>query len=253
MKALSRLLATLGINAVPAIGWFFEGWSSGTTLAIYWFENVVASLFVAAQIALHRRAVPCRGHGRYEVRKDAKRGPAGSFLAHYLTVALTFSAGHGIFLAALVFVLTKNGRGAEVGLDWHSLAVGSALMLGFLIVGFLADLPGLSRRPFLWIERKAERSLFRVIIVHMTLIFGLMAVAFTGATKALFAVFVGLKTLNDLSGILPQWDPPEAPAWLCRIMDKVPSAHPGEKFADFWKRDKREELQRRAANERLLE
>lgn len=258
MKTLLRLLASLGVNAVPAIGWFFEGWSSGTMLVIYWFENVAATVFIAGRILVHRRLVPCRGHFKHNVTQGNAQGPPGSFLSHFLTVSLAFSIFHGIFLAAILFLLTVNGKGGELGLDWHNVRIGAGSVLLFLTIGFLMDLPGMRKRPFFWIERIAEGNLARVFIIHVTLIFGMLAVALTGATRAFFGVFVALKTMNDLNAVVPQWNPDEPPRWLCRIMDKIPNAAaekgPGprrdETFAEFWKRDKANEIARRTANEK---
>jgi hypothetical protein len=126
-------------------------------------------------------------------------------------------------------------------------------VLAFLVVGFVMDLPGLRGKTFFWIEQMADRNIARVIVVHLSIIFGLLAVALTDATKAFFGVFIGFKTLNDLATVLPQWNPEEPPRWLCRLMDKVPNAagksHPKETFAEFWKRDKADEIDRRRKNE----
>ena len=59
-----HLLTLVAVNAVPAAGWFIEDWSAGTTLLVYWFENVAACLFVAARIVVHQRLSPRRGHFR---------------------------------------------------------------------------------------------------------------------------------------------------------------------------------------------
>ena len=54
----------------------------------------------------------------------------------------------------------------------------------------------------------------RIVVVHLTLIFGLMAVGLTDAPSALFGVFVVLKTMYSLSLVLPQWEPATPPVWL---------------------------------------
>ena len=56
-----HLLSLLAVNAVPAAGWFIADWSAGTTLVVYWFETVAASLFVVARIVVHQRLSPRRG------------------------------------------------------------------------------------------------------------------------------------------------------------------------------------------------
>lgn len=252
VKSLIQFLTTIAVNAVPALGWFVGGWNAGTMLAIYWFENVAATFFIGARIALHRRMTPLRGHFKYEARKGTERGPASPFLSNFLTIALVFSAGHGIFLAAIVLVLSANGHGEEIGLDWGEVGRGCGGVLLFLAVGFFMDLPGLRKRTFFWIEQMADRHLARVIIVHLSIIFGMLAVAMTDATRAFFGVFVGFKTMNDLATVLPQWDPEQPPRWLCRLMDRMPNAHPGMTFAEFWRKDKADEIERRMKNERHL-
>ncbi|MGH8047844.1 MAG: DUF6498-containing protein, partial [Chthoniobacterales bacterium] len=115
VKALLQFLTTLGVNAVPALGWFVGDWNAGTLLAIYWFENVVATLFIGARILIHRRLVPCRGHFKYEPRKGAESGRKGAFLSGYMTLTLVFSGAHGIFLGAIILILSQNGHRAEIG------------------------------------------------------------------------------------------------------------------------------------------
>jgi hypothetical protein len=256
VKALPQLFASLGTNAVPAAGWFFGSWSAGTTLGVYWFENVVASLLIGARIALHRKWSPCRGHTHYQPRDKERRGAQRSFLQYFLTTSLVFSVAHGFFLGMIIFVLTANGHGDEVGLNGRELATGCGLVAAMLVGDFAFDLRRLRAQPFAWLERQAEGNLGRVVVVHLSLIFGMAAVAFTGANKAFFGVFIGLKTMADLSMRLPQWNPARPPAWLCRIMDRVPNAQAGKNkgrpqtFEEFWIADKADEIARLAANER---
>lgn len=252
---LIQFLTTLAVNAVPALGWFIGDWSAGTTLAVYWFENVAASLFIALRIMIQSRVAPRRGHYQYEGSREGRRGaPSGKFLSGFLPVSLVFSAGHAIFLAALIFLMTKNGKGAEVRLDFRELMTGCGLVLLFLAADFLVDLFTIKKRSFRWIETLANRNLGRVMIVHMTIIIGMAAGGMSGGAWGFFAVFVALKTLNDLSILLPQYDPAEAPKWLCTLMDRVPNIsrdHPerGRTFAEFWRNGKREEAERLRKND----
>lgn len=250
-----RALMALGINAVPALGWFLGDWTSGTTLVVYWFETVTGSLLVAARIVVQGRMEPRRGHVRYEPTESAKQNGARiPFVKHFLPVALMFSAAHGVFLAVLIAVMTANGRGVEMRLSVPEIALGCGVIVGFQMLDFVLDLFRMKGRPFRWVEHLAERNLGRVFVVHLVLIFGLLAGGLTGGARGFFAVFIGLKTLNDLSGIVPQYDPEEAPRWLCRLMDCVPNANAKNRdtrtFAEFWKAGKEEERERRARNER---
>lgn len=250
MKIL-HFLTALAINAIPALGWFIGEWNSGTTLAIYWCETVMASLFIAVRVLVHRRMVRVRGHFRYEAPQSAKQNGSGiPFLRHFLPVTLMFSGVHAIFLGALFFLMTHNGRGAQVRLNLHELAIGVGLILAFQVVDLLIDLMRMKNFPFRWIEVMAERNLARVLIIHMTLIIGMAVGGFTDSARGFFLVFVILKTMNDLNSVVPQYDPEEAPKWLSRLMDKVPNAT-GKKqtFAEFWKEGKVGERARVAKNE----
>jgi hypothetical protein len=248
MPRIVHLLALLAITAVPAAGWFVEGWSAGTTLVVYWFENVAVCLSVSARILAHRRMRPRRGHFRYQASKPAGRGSQTSFVKGFLVTSLVFSAAHGVFLGLILFVLDHNGQGGIAGVDWHQVRNGCISVLVILAIDFLVDLPGLRRWTFWQIEQTANRSLGRVAVVHLTLVLGMFGAVMTD-TSALFGVFVVLKTLNALSMALPQWEPATAPKWLSRVMNRLPNVHPGEDFEDLWAKDRADEVERRDGNE----
>ena len=67
---LRPLLTALGLNAVPALGWFVGDWSAGTTLVLYWLETLIGTLLVAGRIVIHRRIRPSKGHWSYQVPED---------------------------------------------------------------------------------------------------------------------------------------------------------------------------------------
>jgi hypothetical protein len=243
-----HFLTLLAVNTVPAAGWFAGGWSAGTTLIVYWFETVAACLFVAARILAHRRSNPRRGHFRYQAPKSAGTRAQSSFLQGFLVTSLAFSAAHGLFLAGILFLLDHKGQGSLAGVDWRSVKLGSLYVLIALAIDFAVDLLSLRKWSFWHIEVMANRSLGRIIVVHLTLIFGLFGAAFTDFS-ALFGVFVVLKTLYALSTALPQWEPATATPWLSRIMNRLPNVRPGERFEEAWAKEGADEIERRASNE----
>ncbi len=240
-------LILVAVTAVPAAGWFFEEWSAGTTLAVYWFENVAACLFVAVRIAVHQRLSPRHGHFRYQGAD--RRSSQSSFITGFLVTSLAFCAAHGVFLGFILFMLDRNGEHGLAAVDWRSVQTGCVIVFVFLVIDLAVDLVRVRSWSFLRIEQTAYRGLGRVVVVHLTLIFGLFGVAMTGASSALFGVFVVLKTLYALSLALPQWEPVTPPGWLSRVMNRLPNVHPGEKFEDHWAKDRVDEAKRRERNE----
>jgi hypothetical protein len=246
--AMFHLLVLLGVNAVPAAGWFVGDWSAGTTLLVYWFENVAGSLCIALLIVAHQRLSPRHGHFRYR-GPDARGYRRSSFLGGYLVTTLAFCAAHGVFLGVILFALNQNGQTDLAGVDWRSVGSGCLVVLVFLVIDLAVDLTRVRNWTFLRVEQSAYRGLGRVVVVHLTLIFGLFAAAMTGAPSALFGVFIVLKTLYALSTVLPQWEPATPPAWFSRLMNRVPNVRPGERFEDFWAKDRADEAKRRDGNE----
>jgi len=243
-----HLLTLLAVNAVPAAGWFVKDWSAGTTLAVYWFENVAVCLFVSAQVIAHQRLSPRRGHFKYLAPKADLRASETSFVKSFLITSLVFSAAHGLFLGGLLFLLDHDGRSDFAHIDWRSVGIGCLGVLIVLAIDFVVDLLSLRQWSFWQIEQTANRSLGRVVVVHLTLVLGMFAAAMTDVS-ALFGVFVVLKTLNALSMALPQWEPATAPNWLSRVMNRLPNMHPGQRFQDAWAKDRADEAERRERNE----
>lgn len=250
MTRVPHVLAVLGIVAVPAIGWFVEGWSGATTLVVYWFETLAGSLFIAARILVHRRWTPRRGHYKYEASSTNRRNPqSSSFVSGFLTTTLAFTAAHGVFLAVIVFFLSRNSQDHLAVINWRSAGYGCVVVLSLLCVDLLFDLFTLRRWSFWQIEQTSLRGLSRVVVVHLTLIAGIFGIAMTGASSTLFGVFVVLKSLAALSFVLPQWEPTTPPEWLSRMMNKVPNVRAGERFEDSWTKDRADERARRERNE----
>lgn len=245
-----HVFAALGVIAVPAFGWFGQHWSGATTVVVYWFENVAMCLYVIARIAIHQRLNPKYGHFRYQ-GSGAGDARNATFLSGFALISLVFCAAHGVFLAAILALLTYN-RAPElalIDLNWRSVGWGCLGVFAFLTIEFLTDLSTLRQWSFREIEVTANVGLGRVMVVHMTLLLGFVGIAATDAPSALFTVFVVLKTMAALSTVIPQWEPERPPRMLTNLMNRMPNVHPGESFEDFWAKDKANERQRQRRNE----
>jgi Family of unknown function (DUF6498) len=255
---MRSLITALGLNAVPAAGWFLGDWSAGTMLVLYWLETLIGTLLVGIRIAIHRRLRPSKGHWNYQApqgqQQQGQTSNRSTYLSAFLVPALVFTFAHGVFLAALGGMLIANKNlTPEVRIDSHNLLAGLIGILVFQVIDFVVDLIWLRTRPFAWIERLGQASLSRVIVIHLTIIGGMAAVMFTGANRNFFGVFIVLKTMLNLSLVIPQWQPKTPPAWLSNLMDKVKSSKNDKTtFSEFWQKTDEQEAARVARNEKEL-
>jgi hypothetical protein len=251
------ILTALGLNAIPAAGWFFAEWSAATTLVVYWLETLIGSLLVGLRILLHRRVRPSQGHWIYEAPKSHEHKPqashrSSSYLTAFLVPALVFTLAHGVFLAAFGAIVFSKSLSPETKIDGRSVLAGLIGILIFQAIDFVADLIWLRTRPFRWIERLGEINLGRVIVIQLTIIGGMAAVIFTGADRNFFGVFIFLKTMLNASLVLPQYNPATPPAWLSNLMDRIKPSKEDGTFAEFWKKTDEQEASRIVRNESPL-
>jgi hypothetical protein len=252
LPGAGRVLRALGLGGVPATGYFGAGWSLGTLLLLYWLETILVTMVVAVLILRHRRATR-QGHWGSEyavtttVRGRSTTHP-GSFLQSFLGVMIPFTAGHGIFVAAFAFLVFPQEIGPEARVSLDALADGMTAIAAFLFVSLLFDLPGIGERPFRWVERLAQRAQGRMVVTHLSIIFGAVAMAALDAPLGFLVVFVGLKSLLDLGGMLPDRDPqPKAPRAVKALGRRLPKK--GRSFSEHGEAGLEAERAKNEANE----
>jgi hypothetical protein len=234
------------------LGWFVADWSAGTTLLVYWLETLIGILLVAARIVIHRRARPSKGHWDYRAAQGQQTSfsKRTTYLSAFLVPAVAFSLVHGVFLGVLGFMMISKHHSPEARIDLDALCAGMLGVAFFQLADFVFDLFWLRSRPFAWVERLGNLSISRVLVIHLTILGGMAAVMFTGANRNFFGVFIFLKTMLNLSLVLPQYQPKTPPRWLSSLMDRVPGKKLEDaNFAAFWKRTDEQEAERVARNE----
>jgi hypothetical protein len=249
-----QVLFALLVNAVPVYGVLVERWSVTTILVLYWIENLLTAIATCLRIAIHRSWTQKSGHyhgGQLGVVVGGKSGqPIRTFLGEYATAALIFTLAHGVFVIVLPLILASNHPDdPRWQISFPQLRIGVAAVASFLGLGLLADLPSLPTWSFARLRAYAQARLGRVLILHLTIIFGMFAVMMTDSPFGLLLVLVGLKTLADVGGALARAEPlpDKPPAWASRIAARV-GKKPGQGKADFdtgWRREI-ETSQRRA-------
>jgi hypothetical protein len=202
-RSNSVSLAVLIIaNLIPLFGVLFLRWSVATVLILYWVENGVVGLMTIAKIVF--------AAGPPTTVATKMFGRAGNVLAALL---FTFQYGwfwviHGIFVVVLTGLVTGPGVGFPNPVQVIAGQPGLVLAALALIFGHGADviLNYFGRGEF---RRSTAAALAaepfpRMIVLHVTIIFGALAIAVVGQPVALVALLVIAKTVLDVSLFLRQ-------------------------------------------------
>ncbi|MEO8503890.1 MAG: DUF6498-containing protein [Acidobacteriota bacterium] len=241
------LFNALVINAVPFWGLTRGGWAGSTLLVLYWGETLFGTVLNGLRIALHWRLTRKRGH--WGAQPPGRRWSfRQSFLAEYLGISLVFTFGHGIMLAAFLFVMSANLGVAPP--DRAALERGLAWLTGALVLSFVIDLFRLRRQPFAWIRRVRDQSVQRVFIVHMTIILGAVMMAWLGKASAFFLVFALFKLLIDMVNAFgTEHIPDRPPGCLAGLMHAVA---PKEDTDAVWRKSILDQRQSAARDEEVV-
>jgi len=199
-SSVGAVVALVAANAVPLFGVLFFGWNVWTILIVYWLENGIVGAFNIAKMAIAQGDASAlsttfnvNGRG---VSTMMKAGLIPFFIMHYGIFWLV----HGVFVLTLpVFGSMGSGdadmtTGMSPGtilLAVIALTISHAVSYRFNFIG-----GGEYRRV------SAAGQMFapygRLVVLHITIILGGIAIATTGAPAAAIAILVGLKTLMDL-------------------------------------------------------
>ncbi len=218
MYQLVRLAQLIGLNALPGFGFLALRWSGGTILALYWIENLLGSLLVAARIDLHRRLTHKRGHyvpqkaTTVAISSGSRKKIVSTMLSGFMWIAFVFTLAEGVFLGVLIANLPESEA-----IDFNSLRFGVRIVAALLATGFLLDLIGIRERPFFWIHRITNAMLSRVFVLFFVVYLGVGALVFFDAPRVGLLVFVALKTFIDIASELPESETGEAPQWQLAI------------------------------------
>jgi uncharacterized protein YacL len=169
---LAGAAQALAINAVSIYGVFGADWPVGTAIALYWAENVLRGLLILILMGVRRKR------------------PTSAFLL--LTFA--FNAAHALFLFVILgFVIPRvaPAQRFEGGSFRQGLIVIAILLLIEYLVRMLAK-----------VEEGSESYVRRVVVVHLTIVFGMFGIVLFDRATVLFATFATLKTVMD---VWSQW------------------------------------------------
>lgn len=199
-SSVGAVVALVAANAVPLLGVLFFGWNVWTILIVYWLENGIVGALNIAKMAMAQGDVSAvsatwnvNGRG---VSAMMKAGLIPFFIMHYGIFWLV----HGVFVLTLPIFGSMGSGDADMTTGMSpgtillavvALTISHAVSYRFNFIG-----GGEYRRV------SAAGQMFapygRLVVLHITIILGGIAIATTGAPAAAIAILVGLKTLMDL-------------------------------------------------------
>lgn len=257
---LRGILIVLMINAVPIIGVLRFGWSVTNVLVLYWFENLLIAVCTCVRIAVHRWLTQKRGYwrgGQVGVKVNGQTVKSG-LLGEYAAMAFLFTFAHGIFVGAIALILSQNfPDDPRWQVSFVQIGHGLLAISVMLAIELVADLFTIRSRSFAWMRSYVESRMSRVIVLHLAIIFGMMAMAATDSPLGILYVLIGLKTLTEIAAVIGQTaratNSVEPPAWSLRLADKFGKDKGGaEKFAKKWQADQEQARRNAIEDEEVM-
>ena len=218
--AIALLIAS---NLLPLVGVLFWGWSLWSILILYWIENGIVGVINVPKMLM------ARGGGSGESGSGGRLFLTGFFCIHYGI----FWIGHGVFVllflpafAGFRSVVESGATFAPGGLEipggFTDQATASGLRVDVLVWGALALLVShlasfflnyIGRREYL--SKSIGAQMFapyaRVVVLHLTILFGAFVAVFLGQPIGLLVALIVLKTALDLALHLREHDPQARP------------------------------------------
>lgn len=171
-------------NLIPVYGVAALGWNAGQILILYWIENVILGVLTVPRLVA------------------AGRGGGGCFLPAFFIVHYgMFCAGHLVFALHMVseFSQGRYGLGEAMAEPGFQLAI--AGIFGLNLLAQLRDWWW----PGKWRDADPKDEMFkpygRIIVLHLTVLFGAWLVLITRAPVGAILLLCGLKALLELGGL----------------------------------------------------
>ena len=222
-SSYGAIVALILANLVPLAGVLFFGWDVWGILIIYWLENGIVGLFnvmkmrraegpedgsPAATADTRRRLKSLTINGR-PVASSEKSALIPFFIMHYGM----FWVVHGIFVLTLpLFAFSGADGQPDFGTTLDPLAILFALVCLFISHGVSYLFNYIGRGEYL--RTTAARQMFapygRLVVLHITIIFGALLISMTGAPASAIVVLVLLKIALDVGLHLAEHREPAA-------------------------------------------
>ena len=199
-SSVGAVVALVVANAIPLVGVLFLDWNVWTILTIYWLENGVVGIFNILKMARAEGPEPTGraatlSNGRpVSTTAGAKVALIPFFIVHYGI----FWVVHGIFVLTLPQFQAFGGESAGIRSDPFAVVLVLAGLFISHAVSFRSNYIGRGEYLRTSVSAQMNAPYGRLIVLHLTIIVGGLAIATTGAPSAAVLILVLLKTALDL-------------------------------------------------------
>ena len=199
-SSVGAVAALIAANLIPLVGVLFFEWNVWMILILYWLENGVVGAFnilkmLKAEGAPGESSMNMRMNGR-PVNEVGKAGLIPFFVIHYGI----FWVVHGVFVFMLPLFGSMGSDPADMTVGFEPLTIPFALLALTISHGVSYRFNFIKGGEYRRVS--AAEQMFapygRLVVLHVTIIIGGMAIAFTGAPAAAVAILVILKTALDV-------------------------------------------------------
>jgi hypothetical protein len=203
-SSVGAVVALIVANAIPLFGALFLGWNVWMILIVYWLENGVVGVFNVLKM-LRAEGDPGDTSGWTMNGKPmnvvAKGAVVGFFVMHYGI----FWAVHGVFVLTLPLFGSMGGE-VDMLQGFDPLAIVLAVIALAISHGVSYWFNYLGRGEYKRTSAAGQMwaPYGRLVVLHITIIVGGLAISMTGAPAAVLAILVGLKTVLDIGFHLAQ-------------------------------------------------
>ena len=181
------LIVLVLANFIPVLGVLFRGWEVHQILVIYWLENIAVGIVNALKLLTNRH--------------EGSPLPAKIFLTGFFCIHYgIFTSVHGAFVFS---GLLADPSISIFGLNsvWDSISANSLLFLSFLgshLFSFIQNYHIRGEAVTMPLGRVMSLPYPRIFVLHITIIFGGMAISALGSPIFLVVVLVIAKTIGDI-------------------------------------------------------
>jgi hypothetical protein len=200
-SSYGALVALIVANLIPLAGVLFLGWSVWQILIVYWLENGIVGFYNVLKM-LKAEGTGFASTASYRINGRSPVGMTKAALVPFFCLHYgIFWVVHGVFVLMLpLFGATMTGGESSFGTTPDPSVLVVAVIALFISHGlsYLFNFVGGGEYKRVSPVVQMGKPYGRLVVLHVTIIIGAIAISITGAAIAALAVLVLLKIGLDV-------------------------------------------------------